>query len=267
MSAGKRTTTRPTLCAPHFPPFLTQRTHAASHLTLLPQVGCCSLRTEHVEVTTTPVHTFKLDFLGKDSIRYTNEITLEKVTRDGAIVVTRDGASVNNMRAHSRSQVRKGEEQNFKRVVENIIRFKAAANARQQASQGQPEDIFECKPSELNEHLRVNACACRCARVCVIIINVYIVITCIIIIDFNLFYLSPPPPPPQPQSLSPHRIAGAGATHSGHEIERESVSYVQCEPVPCRAAVRHPQLVFSHAALPLLFFVFLFTRWASGTQW
>ena len=96
-------------------------------------VGCCSLRTEHVEVTTTPVHTFKLDFLGKDSIRYTNEITLEKV--------------------------RKGEEQNFKRVVENIIKFKAAALLRQKTKQGQAEDIFELTPSDLNDHLRVRMLA------------------------------------------------------------------------------------------------------------
>jgi len=94
-------------------------------------VGCCSLRTEHVEVTTTPVHTFKLDFLGKDSIRYTNEITLDKV--------------------------RKGEEQNFKRVVENIIRFKAAALSRQRSKSGQVEDIFELTPSDLNDHLRVRS--------------------------------------------------------------------------------------------------------------
>ena len=40
------------------------------------------MRTEHVEVTTQPVHTFRLDFLGKDSIRYTNEITLDKVPEE-----------------------------------------------------------------------------------------------------------------------------------------------------------------------------------------
>jgi DNA topoisomerase-1 len=109
-------------------------------------VGCCSLRTEHVEVTTDPVHTFKLDFLGKDSIRYTNEITLEKV--------------------------RKGEEQNFKRVVENIIKFKAAALARQRAKHGQAEDIFELTPSDLNDHLRVRARARGCTaylRGCVLV--------------------------------------------------------------------------------------------------
>jgi len=53
--------------------------------------------------------------------------------------------------------VRKGEEQNFKRVVENIIKFKAAALERQKEKRGQPEDIFECSPSDLNDHLRVRA--------------------------------------------------------------------------------------------------------------
>ena len=54
-------------------------------------------------------------------------------------------------------QVRKGEEQNLKRVVENIIKFKAAALDRQQVKLGRPEDIFECSPSDLNDHLRVRA--------------------------------------------------------------------------------------------------------------
>ena len=76
------------------------------------------------------------------------------------------------------------------------------------------------------------------------------------------YFIYSSPPPPQPQSSRPHRMAGAGATHSGHEIERESVSYVQCEPVPCRAAVRHPQLMFSRAALPLWCFLF----YALGAQ-
>jgi len=95
---------------------------------------------------------------------------------------------MNNTRAHCRSQVRKGEEQNFKRVVENIIRFKAAANARQQASQGQPEDIFECKPSELNEHLRVSACACRRAFVLLLLIFILLLYVLLSSILFHFIY-------------------------------------------------------------------------------
>ena len=136
-------------------------------------VGCCSLRTEHVEVTTTPVHTFKLDFLGKDSIRYTNEITLDKV--------------------------RKGEEQNFRTVVENIIKFKAAALARQLAKNGQAEDIFELTPSDLNDHLRVGL--------------LYFFLRCCVFVCLN-------------------SCTGFGSAYSRHEIERESFSYIQREPVP-----------------------------------
>jgi hypothetical protein len=118
------------------------------------------------------VHTFKLDFLGKDSIRYTNEITVEKV--------------------------RKGEEQNFKRVVENIIKFKAAALARQHAKHGQAEDIFELTPSDLNDHLRVRACSRGCAA------SLRLCLSC---------------------------CAGLGCAYSRHEIKREGFSYIQRESV------------------------------------
>ncbi|CCW66456.1 unnamed protein product [Phytomonas sp. Hart1] len=37
-------------------------------------VGCCSLRVEHMELK--PNHVVRFDFLGKDSIRYTNEVTV-----------------------------------------------------------------------------------------------------------------------------------------------------------------------------------------------
>lgn len=39
-------------------------------------VGCCSLRFEHV--TLTPPLTVTFDFLGKDSIRYTNEVQVDE---------------------------------------------------------------------------------------------------------------------------------------------------------------------------------------------
>merc|ERR1719247_3107753 len=37
-------------------------------------VGCCSLRCEHLKLE--PPNTVQLDFLGKDSIRYQNEVTV-----------------------------------------------------------------------------------------------------------------------------------------------------------------------------------------------
>jgi len=41
-------------------------------------VGCCSLRVEHVQLENTPEHPFTihLDFLGKDSIRFKNSVTV-----------------------------------------------------------------------------------------------------------------------------------------------------------------------------------------------
>ena len=39
-------------------------------------VGCCSLRYEHV--TLTPPSKVSFDFLGKDSIRYTNEVDVDE---------------------------------------------------------------------------------------------------------------------------------------------------------------------------------------------
>jgi len=43
-------------------------------------VGCCSLRVEHLKLT--PPQTIHLDFLGKDSIRYTNSVEVAKQVFD-----------------------------------------------------------------------------------------------------------------------------------------------------------------------------------------
>ncbi|KAL7415462.1 hypothetical protein BDY24DRAFT_383028 [Mrakia frigida] len=41
-------------------------------------VGCCSLRIEHVGLIQDPPNTLRFDFLGKDSIRYVNEIVVDE---------------------------------------------------------------------------------------------------------------------------------------------------------------------------------------------
>ena len=41
-------------------------------------VGCCSLRIEHVGLIQDPPNTLRFDFLGKDSIRYVNEVVVDE---------------------------------------------------------------------------------------------------------------------------------------------------------------------------------------------
>ena len=43
-------------------------------------VGCCSLRVEHIEVL--PGNKIKLDFLGKDSMRYENTVSIKEEVWD-----------------------------------------------------------------------------------------------------------------------------------------------------------------------------------------
>ncbi|UKK02257.2 DNA topoisomerase I [Theileria orientalis] len=45
-------------------------------------VGCCSLRVEHIKFSEKKKNTITLDFLGKDSIRYYNTVTLHDVAYD-----------------------------------------------------------------------------------------------------------------------------------------------------------------------------------------
>eukprot|EP00375_Theileria_parva_P002086 XP_764763.1 DNA topoisomerase I [Theileria parva strain Muguga] len=45
-------------------------------------VGCCSLRVEHIKFSEKKQNTITLDFLGKDSIRYFNTVTLNDVAYD-----------------------------------------------------------------------------------------------------------------------------------------------------------------------------------------
>lgn len=45
-------------------------------------MGCCSLRVEHIRLHAPAggqEHVVELDFLGKDSIRYKNHVTVEKL--------------------------------------------------------------------------------------------------------------------------------------------------------------------------------------------
>jgi DNA topoisomerase I len=51
-------------------------------------VGCCSLRVEHIKLI--PPTTVEFDFLGKDSMRYHNQVEVEKPVFDNLALFTRD---------------------------------------------------------------------------------------------------------------------------------------------------------------------------------